>query len=151
MPNISCLNLNNNINMRHHHFFILLLLGLFFLPVSNAFAEEIDVLYMITQMNDGKSESIMLSGEQDFVGPRLKHSERKFIINGKTYQSDDILEIRFEVRTIDAIQTIDNENGIKKDDTVYNMNGQVVRRNARSLDGLPKGLYIMNGKKYIVR
>jgi hypothetical protein len=137
--------------MRHHHFFILLLLGLFFLPVSNAFAEEIDVLYMITQMNDGKSESIMLSGEQDFVGPRLKHLERKFIINGKTYQSDDILEIRFEVRTIDAIQTIDNENGIKKDDTVYNMNGQVVRRNARSLDGLPKGLYIMNGKKYIVR
>lgn len=137
--------------MRHHHFFILLLLGLFCLPVSNALAEEIDVLYMITQMNDGRSESIMLSGEQDFIGPRLKHSERKLIINGKTYQSDDILEIRFEVRTIDAIQTIDNENAIKKDDTVYNMNGQVVRRNAQSLDGLPKGLYIMNGKKYIVR
>lgn len=137
--------------MRHHHFFILLLLGLFCLPGSNALAEEIDVLYMITQMNDGRSESIMLSGEQDFIGPRLKHSERKLIINGKTYQSDDILEIRFEVRTIDAIQTIDNENAIKKDDTVYNMNGQVVRRNAQSLDGLPKGMYIMNGKKYIVK
>ena len=34
--------------------------------------------------------------------------------------------------------------------TVYNMNGQVVRKNA-SLAGLSKGVYILNGKKYIVR
>jgi len=34
--------------------------------------------------------------------------------------------------------------------TIYNMNGQVVRENA-SLDGLSKGVYILNGKKYIVK
>ena len=34
--------------------------------------------------------------------------------------------------------------------TVYNMNGQIVRENA-SLEGLPKGVYILNGKKYIVK
>lgn len=35
--------------------------------------------------------------------------------------------------------------------TVYNINGQKVRTNATSLEGLAKGLYIINGKKYVVK
>ena len=35
--------------------------------------------------------------------------------------------------------------------TVYNLNGQVVRAGAASLEGLPKGIYIVNNKKYIVK
>lgn len=35
--------------------------------------------------------------------------------------------------------------------TVYNLNGQVVRTGATSLEGLPKGIYIVNNKKYIVK
>ena len=35
--------------------------------------------------------------------------------------------------------------------TVYNLNGQVVRTNTTSLEGLAKGIYIVNGKKYIVK
>ena len=34
---------------------------------------------------------------------------------------------------------------------IYNMNGQVVRSNATGTDGLPKGLYIMDGKKFVVK
>lgn len=34
---------------------------------------------------------------------------------------------------------------------VRNINGMVVRRGTTSLEGLPKGLYIVNGKKFIVR
>ena len=34
---------------------------------------------------------------------------------------------------------------------IYNANGQLVRKNTTSTDGLAKGLYIMNGKKVIVR
>ena len=33
---------------------------------------------------------------------------------------------------------------------VFNMNGQMVRRGC-SLDGLPKGLYVVNGKKIVIR
>lgn len=33
---------------------------------------------------------------------------------------------------------------------VFNMNGQMVRR-SRSLEGLPKGMYVVNGKKIIIR
>jgi len=34
---------------------------------------------------------------------------------------------------------------------VYNMQGQMVRQNTDDLTGLPKGVYIVNGKKYLVR
>lgn len=34
---------------------------------------------------------------------------------------------------------------------VYNINGQVVRTDSTSVEGLPKGLYIVNGKKYMVK
>ena len=34
---------------------------------------------------------------------------------------------------------------------IYNANGQVVRRNARSLNGLPRGIYFVRGRKIIVK
>ena len=34
---------------------------------------------------------------------------------------------------------------------VYNLNGQLVRRNATSLDGLAHGVYVVNGKKVVVK
>ncbi len=36
-------------------------------------------------------------------------------------------------------------------DVVVNINGQVVRSGSKSLEGLPRGLYIVNGKKYFVK
>ena len=36
-------------------------------------------------------------------------------------------------------------------DVVVNINGQVVRNGSKSLEGLPRGLYIVNGKKYFVK
>jgi hypothetical protein len=36
-------------------------------------------------------------------------------------------------------------------DKVFNMQGQVVREGTTSLDGLGKGMYIVNGKKYVVK
>ena len=36
-------------------------------------------------------------------------------------------------------------------DVVVNINGQVVRRDSTSFEGLPKGIYIVNGKKYFVK
>ena len=34
---------------------------------------------------------------------------------------------------------------------VYNIKGQVVRADSGSVEGLPKGIYIVNGKKYLVK
>ena len=40
---------------------------------------------------------------------------------------------------------------VKYMDIVVSINGQVVRRGSTSIEGLPKGLYIINGKKYFVK
>ena len=40
---------------------------------------------------------------------------------------------------------------VKTDNKVYNLNGQVVRANADDLTGLQKGIYIVGGKKIMVK
>ena len=40
---------------------------------------------------------------------------------------------------------------VKYVDIVVSINGQVVRRGSTSIEGLPKGMYIINGKKYFVK
>ncbi|MGP1492609.1 MAG: adhesin [Prevotella fusca] len=54
------------------------------------------------------------------------------------------------VTGIDNI-VVENSNNNEVMGTVYNLNGQVVRAGATSLEGLPKGIYIVNNKKYIVK
>jgi hypothetical protein len=39
----------------------------------------------------------------------------------------------------------------KVSDKVFNIQGQLVRTGSTSLEGLDKGIYIVNGKKYVVR
>ncbi|SES69864.1 T9SS type A sorting domain-containing protein [Prevotella sp. kh1p2] len=52
--------------------------------------------------------------------------------------------------TVTAIDGIETDNSTESG-TVYNLNGQVVRSNATSLEGLPKGVYIYNKRKIIVK
>lgn len=40
---------------------------------------------------------------------------------------------------------------VRTDNKVYNLNGQVVRANAEDLNGLDKGIYIVGGKKIMVK
>ena len=44
-----------------------------------------------------------------------------------------------------------NETSAKFADKVFSISGQLVRTGSSSLEGLAKGMYIVNGKKYIVR
>lgn len=50
-----------------------------------------------------------------------------------------------------AIEGVVTDSKANADNKVYNMNGQVVRNSSASLEGLPKGVYIVNNKKYIVK
>lgn len=40
---------------------------------------------------------------------------------------------------------------VRASSKVYNMNGQLVRDNARGLNGLSKGMYIVNGRKVVIK
>ena len=61
----------------------------------------------------------------------------------------DVIEQDDVVTLIEKAQ----EEGAKVEymDIVVSINGQVVRRGSTSLEGLPKGIYIINGKKYFVK
>lgn len=82
-------------------------------------------------------------------------------LDGKTQQakgSDMVFDEGFLNNVIsqdEATTLIENakEEGAKVEymDIVVSINGQVVRRGSTSLEGLPKGIYIINGKKYFVK
>ena len=60
---------------------------------------------------------------------------------------DDIVDVGDGSETT-AIDTLDGERILPATGKVYNMNGQHV---GNSLNGLPKGMYIVNGKKVIIK
>lgn len=53
--------------------------------------------------------------------------------------------------TYTGIQSIVDDLNARESSNIYNVNGQLVRANATSHDGLAKGVYIQNGKKFIVK
>lgn len=59
---------------------------------------------------------------------------------------------RFRLVRLGLPNAISNVNAQTLDDaTVYSVNGQLVRSNAKSLNGLAKGVYVVNGKKVVVK
>lgn len=51
-----------------------------------------------------------------------------------------------------SIDEILEENGIfTRGANVYDLNGVLVRKNTHTIQGLPKGIYVVNGKKYVVK
>lgn len=55
----------------------------------------------------------------------------------------------FEKASSDGINVITN--GKTANGNVYSINGTLVRKNANTLDGLNKGIYVVNGKKAVVK
>lgn len=70
--------------------------------------------------------------------PQNASMSRTFVING------------IADNTVTEISGVVIDNGKAETGRIYNLNGQYMGDNA-SKDNLPKGLYIMNGKKFIVR
>ncbi len=55
------------------------------------------------------------------------------------------------IEDYDPSGIVDVNNKTKVTGDIYTLNGVKVRANATSLNGLEKGIYIMNGKKYVVK
>ena len=66
---------------------------------------------------------------------------------------DETVQSKLSNWTIGGSTAIDGivESFDTKPYDIYNLNGQKVKTNATSLDGLPSGLYIVNGKKVVKR
>ena len=55
-------------------------------------------------------------------------------------------QVNGDVTAIDGIEAAQQHNA-----NIYNLNGQLVRQGATSTEGLPSGLYIVGGKKVVVK
>lgn len=66
---------------------------------------------------------------------------------GFDYEIDGVVEtVNGDVTAIDGIEAEQQHSG-----NIYNLNGQLVRQGATSTEGLPSGLYIVGGKKVVVK
>lgn len=66
---------------------------------------------------------------------------------GFDYEIDGVVEtVNGDVTAIDGIEAEQQHNA-----NIYNLNGQLVRQGATSTEGLPSGLYIVGGKKVVVK
>ena len=66
---------------------------------------------------------------------------------GLEYEIEGVVDqVNGDVTAIDGIEAEQQHNA-----NIYNLNGQLVRQGATSTEGLPSGLYIVGGKKVVVK
>ena len=82
-----------------------------------------------------------VKGLRGWIQTSAAPSETKFFING------------VEEGEVTAIEGIESSMEVSKriNSNIYNLNGQLVRSNSVSAEGLDKGIYIIGGKKVVVK
>ena len=81
----------------------------------------------------------------------IDFTAKKAKINGLQVSLGSIKSLAFDIRVIDGIGSSASSCDGQTDSKVYTIDGRLVRRHAGNLDTLPKGIYIVNGKKHIVK
>lgn len=73
-----------------------------------------------------------------------------FTLNAPQANAREI-SFSFDSNEVTGIAQLEEVMGIHQPDNVYNLNGQIVKANTTSLEGLSKGIYLFHGKKYVVK
>lgn len=112
--------------------------------------EEVKVLKMTAVRTTGQDVEVSLYDDANFWGPMLNKAEERLVIGGRSLTLSRVKEIRFSVVTeiVDGITEVELQPTVAH---IYGMDGRLVRRDATTTEGLPKGMYIMNGKKVVVK
>lgn len=83
-------------------------------------------------------------------GPVIDLTKRTVRIANKTYQMSGISGFTFEMRESTGVAEIIADKK-QNTDAVYSLDGRLVSTKANSPAALPKGIYIVNGKKMIIK
>lgn len=110
---------------------------------------EVKVLKMTAVRTNNQEVTVSLYDTDDFWGPKAYMDDKRLVVGGRSMLLSRVREIRFFIDTevIDEVKPVE----VPEVADIYGMDGRLVRKNAASLEGLPKGLYIMNGKKMVVK
>ena len=114
-----------------------------------ALADEVEAMFLVAELQSGKTESVMLTNDADADVPRLLNKE-----GGQRYSTSDVKGLRLEKRMVDGIETVatpDVAPGDAEHQTVYDLQGRKVETGNQKWENLPKGVYIVNGRKVVVR
>ncbi|MBQ6193595.1 MAG: T9SS type A sorting domain-containing protein [Prevotella sp.] len=150
--------------MKDFYFKRVLLAAAWALCTLCAHAEEVEATFLVVELSSGQTESVMLTNDPSLPAPMLRHKEGIIVLNGMPYSTNEVKGMRLEKRMVDAIRTIDNETSpsVKGTVNVYDLSGRrVATLSISDAEGtqplnlstsqLPKGVYMINGKKIVVR
>ena len=104
-------------------------------------AKRLFLLLLISLMAVGLTPSILTSADKVEVGTQTF---------GVSAVYANAAESRVTTATIEIVTGIEQIAADGKPVDVYSIDGKLIRNQAKSLDGL-KGLYIVNGKKIMVK
>lgn len=107
------------------------------------------MLKMTAVRTNNQEVTVSLYDTDDFWGPKAYMDDKRLVVGGRSMLLSRVREIRFFIDTevIDEVKPVE----VPEVSDIYSLDGRLVRKNAASLEGLPKGLYIMNGKKMVVK
>ena len=150
--------------MKEFYFKRVLLAAAWALCTLCTHAEEVEATFLVVELSSGQTESVMLTNDPSLPAPMLRHKEGIIVLNGMPYSTNEVKGMRLEKRMVDAIRTIDNETSpsVKGTVNVYDLSGRRVATLSSSdadatqplnlsTSQLPKGVYMINGKKIVVR
>ena len=83
-------------------------------------------------------------------GPVINYIRKYLVTSNRSFLLSSLKGLTFHMETVSGVRDIRSEED-DKPFPVYSVDGRLVRPNAISLEGLPKGIYIAKGKKYIVK
>ena len=111
--------------------------------------EEVKVLKMTAVRTNNQEVTVSLYDADDFWGPKAYMEDKRLVIGGRSMLLPRVREIRFFIDTevIDEVKPVE----VPEVADIYSLDGRLVRKNAASTEDLPKGLYIMSGKKMVVK
>lgn len=101
-------------------------------------------------------ESVLPEYQSDEHGPMIYPSEKRLeLVNPhRSILFSRIKEIKFHATKIalpTGIKTIHNEKDHATTFTVYSISGKLIGTGLKHMPALPKGIYIVNGQKLIVK
>ena len=99
------------------------------------------------------AEGYKLGGCRAWLEPKDESSVKLTSVsfNGVTDFDDDETTGIIGIMTDDGTSSASRTTHAAYNDNVYNVNGQLVRTADQGTDGLPAGIYIVNGKKVIIK
>ncbi len=86
-------------------------------------------------------------------GPVVRFAEKRLYVGNRGFLLSTLKGLTFHMEVVSGVRDIPTDEAAEADKPfpVYTVDGRLVRRGATSLEGLPKGIYIAKGKKYVVK